>query len=227
MEQELKEGDKMKILHINANPKPVEEAHSRQLTEIFFDTLKESVPSMEINTVNLYDSPPPFYSYANYRHFWYPLFIEGYKASEEEVRASRYALEQGRLFNDADMLVITSPMWNFSVPAILKAWEDMVLSPGLTFEVGPGGTKPLHRIRKIIMLVSSGGAYPDGDLKDNLTRQIKSAFGFAGIRNYEIAWADGQNPFFFKDMDERMRKAEEKARSLALSVAEEYEMAKA
>ena len=210
----------MKILHISANPKPVNEANSKQLTEEFFKVLKEKDSGIEVTHVDLYDSPPPFYSYESYKYFWYPVFIENYKPSEEEAKAAEYALEQIKLFNDADVLVITSPMWNFSVPSILKAWEDMVLAPNGVFTVGPGGTKPLHHIRKVIMLASSGGAYSgDRAESDAFTRQIKTALGFVGIKDFEIAWADGQNPFFFKDMAERKEKAMKKARELAEKVA--------
>ena len=209
----------MKILHVSANPKPTKEANSKQLTEEFFRVLEEHGNHIDVTHIDLYDSPPPFYDYNAYKYFWYPVFISDYKPSEDEKIAARYANEQIKLFNDADVLVITTPMWNFSVPAILKAWEDMVLAPNGVFTIGPGGTKPLHHIKKIIVLLSSGGVYQgDRAVSDALTPQIKAAFGFIGISDIEIAWADGQNPFFFKDMEERKQKAMKTAGELAMKV---------
>lgn len=210
----------MKILHINANPKPVEESNSKQLTEVFFKTLKQEAPHFEITHVDLYESPPPFYSYNNYRFFWYPLYNSDYKPSPEEEAAAEYAKHQCSLFNDADVLVLTVPLWNFSVPSILKAWEDQVLSPNYTFTSGAGGTKPLHHIKKVVLLLSSGGAYQgDRASSDFLTGQLKTALGFVGIKDFSIAWADGQNTFFFKDSDERKKKGLEDAKEAAKLIA--------
>jgi FMN-dependent NADH-azoreductase len=215
----IREVNIMKILHVIANPKPVEEANSKQLTEAFLKELKKNAPDATITTVDLYLSPPPYYSYNTYRHFWYPIFNQEYKPSKEEIADSAYALEQGKIFNDTDVLVITSPMWNFTVPAILKAWQDQVLSPGLTFSISTEGVKPLHHVKKIILLLSSGGVYGEDDRKNNLVDQIKTAFGFVRINDLDYAWADGQNTFFFKDYQERKENAMKKAEELGREVA--------
>jgi len=213
----------MKILHINANPKPIEESNSRQLTREFFDSLLEHNPNVEVTHINLIESPPPYYNYNTYRYFWYPLSDPDYKPGEEEKKSVEYAKEQIGLFKSADVLVITSPMWNFSVPAILKAWQDQVLAPNEVFSVGPDGLKYLHNIKKIVLLISSGGVYEGKrEWMDSLVSQIKAAFGYVGIKDYDVAWANGQNSFFFDDSDERKKKAMYKARDLGKKVAEEY-----
>ncbi len=209
----------MKILHISANPKPVNEANSKQLTEEFFRVLQEQGSDIDITHIDLYDSPPPFFNFQVYRNFWYPIFDPDYKPTEEEKEASRYAFEQMEIFNNTDILVITTPMWNFSVPAILKAWEDMVLNPGGVFTIGPGGMKPKHHVKKVIILMSSAGAYSgDYEWMNALIPQIRAAFGYVGIKDIEYAWADGTNSFAFKDSKERKQKAMEKAGEMARKV---------
>ncbi|MEI6564776.1 MAG: NAD(P)H-dependent oxidoreductase [bacterium] len=205
----------MKILHVIANPKPVVEANSRQLTEAFLKALKAKQPGALVTEVDLYANPPPYYDYATYRKFWYPVFDPSYKPTDQEKAAAKYALKQCDLFNQADVLVMTTPMWNFGMPAILKAWLDQILMPGETFSIGPGGVKPLHKIRKVVVLVSSGGTYDAGDLRDGIRNGIKAALGFVGITDIEVAWAQGQNPFFFKDHAERKAKAMADAVELA------------
>ena len=204
----------MQVLHVVANPKPTAESASKQITEVFFDALKEKNPDVRVTTVDLYQDPPPYYDYRIYRNFWYPLFQPGYQPTPDERKAAEYAARHGKLFNQADVLVVTAPMWNFAVPAILKAWTDQVLSPGLTFTIGAEGVKPLHKVKKLILLTASGGAYQPGDERDNFLPQIKAAFGFAGISEVEVARADGQNTFFFKDHAERKAKAAAEARRL-------------
>jgi len=197
----------MNILSVVANPKPVAEAHSRQLAEAFWGALKSKKPGTMVTEVDLYSNPPPFYDYETYRHFWYPVFDPAYKTTEKEKLAVAYARKQCELFNQADVLVLTTPMWNFGMPAILKAWLDQVLTPNVTFSIGPGGAKALHHIRKVVVLSSSGGAYEPGDLRDGIRNGIKSALGFVGITDIEVIRSEGQNPFFFKDHAERHKKA--------------------
>jgi FMN-dependent NADH-azoreductase len=220
MPDELNErGIPMNILHVIANPKPAAESHSKQLTDAFFQALRKANAGAEVTEVDLNANPPPFYGYDTYRYFWYPVFDPSYQASAAEQAAVRYSLAQCRIFKAADVLVLTTPMWNFGVPAILKAWIDQILMPNQTFSIGPGGVKPLHKIRRIVLLASSGGTYESGDPRDALRAGIKAAFGFAGIKDVDVAWAQGQNPFFFQDHAERKAKAVRKAEALGRKIA--------
>jgi FMN-dependent NADH-azoreductase len=38
----------------------------------------------------------------------------------------------------ADVLFISTPMYNFTIPAVLKSWIDYVMRPGFTFRLAPG-----------------------------------------------------------------------------------------
>jgi FMN-dependent NADH-azoreductase len=209
----------MKILHISANPKPRGESISKGLTEVFFNSLKNHDPHAEVTKVDLYESPPPFFTYDAFRYFWMKPFDETYTPSKQEEDAAAYAREQAKLFCQADVVVLTAPMWNFSCPAILKAWQDQVIAPGLTFQMGPDGINPLHKVKSMVLLTSSGGVYGKENNKDSLTTQLKNAFGFIGITDFEIAWASGQNPFFYKDIEERKNKAMDIARELGAKIA--------
>lgn len=57
-----------------------------------------------------------------------------------------------REVDSADAIVITAPVYNFSVPAALKSWIDMICRAGLTFsytEKGPLGLisdKPVYLV---------------------------------------------------------------------------------
>lgn len=209
----------MNVLHVVANPKPIAETHSKMLAEAFFKALKAKAPEAKITEVDLYANPPPFYDYDTYRHFWYPVFDPTFKSTEKEKAAAQYAWKQCELFNKADVLVLVTPMWNFGVPAILKAWLDQVLMPNVTFNIGGSGVKGLHHIRKVVVLASSGGAYEPGDLRDGIRNGIRAALGFVGITDVEVAWSQGQNPFFFKDCEERHAKAVREAMLLGEAAA--------
>jgi FMN-dependent NADH-azoreductase len=211
----------MNILHVCANPKPTEESVSKQLAAAFFGKIIELRPDVELVNVDLYEEKPPFYSYELYKRAWYPVFDASYEPSKAEEMAVNYASKQAEAFNSADVLVLTMPMWNFSVPAIMKAWMDQVLSPNLTFKISPEeGVKPLHKVKSIVLLIASGGVYKEDDERDALSRQVRSAFGFIGIEDVEIVWADGQNPLFNMDHNERKDMAIEAAAEIAEDIAE-------
>ncbi len=211
----------MNVLHVCANPKPTEESVSKQLAAAFFGKLIELKPEVELVNVDLYDEKPPFYSYELYKRAWYPVFDENYEPSKVEDMAMNYASKQAEAFNEADVLVLTTPMWNFTVPAIMKAWMDQILSPGLTFSISKEeGLKPLHKVKSIVLLVASGGVYKEDDERDALTRQVRHAFGFIGIDNLEVVWAEGQNPLFFDNHEENKAIAIEAAAEIAEDIAD-------
>ena len=211
----------MNVLHICANPKPTEESVSKQLAAAFFGKLIELRPDVELVNTDLYDDKPPYYSYELYKRAWYPVFDESYEPSKAEEMAMNYATRHAEAFNQADVLVLTMPMWNFTVPAIMKAWMDQILCPGLTFSISKEeGVKGLHKIKSVVLLVASGGVYKENDDRDALTCQVRNAFGFIGIDDIEIVWAEGQNPLFFDNVEESKAMAVEAAAEIAEDIAE-------
>ncbi len=212
----------MNVLHICANPKPAEESVSKQLSIAFITTLIEKNPDAEINNVDLFQDPPPFITYPTFRNFWKPMNDPGYRPTKEETAAGEYARRQADLFNQADVLILTMPMWNFSVPAVMKAWIDQVLAPGLVYEYGPEGMKLHHHVKKVMLLVSSGGVYQEGDARDALTPAVRSAFEFVGITDFSVAWADGQIAMLHGDHEERKQTALEAAAEDAEEIAEAF-----
>ncbi len=211
----------MNILHVCANPKPTEESISKQIASAFIGKLIELKPDVELVNVDLYDEKPPFYSYDLYKRAWYPVFDEGYEPSKVEEMSLNYAKGQIEKFKEADVLVLTMPMWNYSVPAIMKAWIDQILLPGYTFSLSKeNGVQGLHNIKRIVMLVSSGGVYKEDDDRDALTRQIRHGFEFIGINEIDVVWAEGQNPLFFDNCEESKAVAMEAATEVAEEIAE-------
>ncbi len=211
----------MNVLHICADPKPTEESATKQLAVAFFTKLTQLSPDASITNVDLYENPPPYLSYHALRGFWYPVFIEGHQPTELETREGGYALEQGQQVNESDVLVLTVPMWHYSAPAILKAWMDQVLSPSVTYTLDKRGAIPLHHVKRLVLLASSGEIFKEDDPRDALTPLIRDAFEAVGIRELSIAWADGQFEHLYSDSEQRKAMALEAAEELAEEIAEE------
>ncbi len=209
----------MNILHICANPRPIEESASKQLAAAFISKLISINPEVSVENVDLYQESPPYLSYDGYRRFWMPLQEPGYEPSKREEMAIHYATKQAALFRVADVLVLTMPMWNGGPPAIMKAWIDQVVNPGIAYDTTPEGMKPLHQLRKVVLLVASGDIYKEGDARDGITPVIQNSFGSIGVTDIEVAWADGQNAQVYTDSAERKQFAIEAAEEIAEDLA--------
>lgn len=91
---------------------------------------------------------------------------------------------------DADVLVIGAPIYNFSVPAVLKAWIDMIARAGLTFRYTETGVEGLISGKKAYVVVPSGGV-PLGSAADFATPYLRHVLGFVGIKDVEFIGAPG------------------------------------
>ncbi|UZD90484.1 FMN-dependent NADH-azoreductase [Cognatishimia activa] len=80
----------------------------------------------------------------------------------------------------ADTVVIGTPIYNFSIPAVLKAWIDQIARAGVTFKYGENGPEGLLEGKKVIVAVASGGTAIGSDY-DFATPYLKFALGFLGI----------------------------------------------
>ncbi len=90
----------------------------------------------------------------------------------------------------ADVIVFSVPIYNFSVPATVKAWADLVARAGTTFEYTPNGPKGLLTGKKAYIAAASGGT-PVGSDMDFMTSWLKFFLGFIGIETADIVAADG------------------------------------
>jgi FMN-dependent NADH-azoreductase len=108
----------------------------------------------------------------------------------------------------ADILVIGAPIYNFSIPATLKAWIDMIARVRLTFRYTENGPVGLLEGKKAYVLTPSGGV-PVGSPVDFATPYLRHALGFVGITDVHIVGAQGADRGNDQALDEaRARIAE-------------------
>jgi len=92
----------------------------------------------------------------------------------------------------ADVVVIGSPMYNFTVPSTLKAWIDHVAIAGRTFRYTSNGVEGLLR-GKAYFVLSSAGVYSQGPLASfvHLATCLTAIFGFMGLDDVKVVRAEG------------------------------------
>jgi len=119
-----------------------------------------------------------------------------------------------RELKEADILVIGVPVYNFSIPAALKAWIDMIARARLTFRYTDNGPQGLLSGKKAYLVVATGGV-PVGSAMDFATPYLKHALAFVGITDVEIVAADGLN----SRREEAMQKARTRIAELAFDAS--------
>jgi FMN-dependent NADH-azoreductase len=96
----------------------------------------------------------------------------------------------------ADEIVISTPMYNFNVPAALKAWIDHIVRLNKTFGFGPDGLKGLAAGKKVTIIIASGSEYTSGSPMESYNTQgpyLRVVLGFIGITDITIIHAGGSN----------------------------------
>lgn len=103
--------------------------------------------------------------------------------SADALRLSEELIEE---VERADVLVLGTPMNNFTVPAVLKAWIDQILRVGRSIGVNTAGEKVgLLQDKPVYVAIASGGFFTGARAKqpDFLTPYLKAAFGCIGLHS--------------------------------------------
>ena len=92
----------------------------------------------------------------------------------------------------ADVLFISTPMYNFTIPAVLKSWIDYVVRPGYTFRLAPGWPGMLANKKARLIVVSRDTYNPaESEASDFVTPVLRKALNFIGVDDVEVVRAGG------------------------------------
>jgi len=92
---------------------------------------------------------------------------------------------------EADALVISTPVYNYNIPASLKAWVDHIVRKGLTLGLDGSG---LVTGKKATVVIASGGVYGEGSpiAERNIApNYMKLILNVIGITDVEIIHGEG------------------------------------
>jgi len=87
-------------------------------------------------------------------------------------------------------------MYNFTVPAVLKAWIDHVVRAGKTFSISAKGLEGLAKGRKVVVAVASGSNFAPGSPFEAYNHEIpylRTILGFIGLTEVTFVQAGGTN----------------------------------
>lgn len=172
------------LLHIEASPMG-ENSVSRAVTAEFLTAWKAANPEGTIVERDLSTNPVPLLDaeaiFADYTP----------DADRPETMAAKRAL-RGELIDEitsADEIVLSTPLWNWSVPGHVKAYIDQLFIPGV---FDGSGTNPLAG-KKVTVIMAQGGSYKPGTPREGWdfgSGYLETVFRATGAEDIEIILAE-------------------------------------
>ena len=193
----------MKIYQINCSARKKGSA-SRELAKKLLDKIKK--PEDKVIYRDLDDEM---------------LFVAGLTESGMSIPENERTEHHKKMFElsdklvkelkDSDIIIISTPIYNFGPPATLKAWSDLAARVKSTFKYSEDGKQiGLLENKKVYLVITSGGTRV-GSKDDYLTPWLKHVLNFFGITNIQIISADQMSI----DYEGSVKKAEEEINNIS------------
>ena len=144
----------MKTLIVRYIPR-YEQSNTKKLLDAFIEEISNS----NVEELDLLDDVPDMLLDKNLLAYINRNFL-GLKLLPNEEKLLSKMDRMAAQLKSADIIVIAFPMYNFSMPAIVKAWFDSVMQKGVTFGTEMDGQIATSNVgKKALTLISSGGVY--------------------------------------------------------------------
>lgn len=165
-----------------------EQGHSSRLAQRFIDAWRIQHTEHRVVVRDLAKYPVPHLTAERFQAFLAPA---GERDAEQQAVVA-YSDALIAELQQADVIVLGLPMYNFGVPSTLKAYFDHVARAGITFRYTESGPVGLLGEKTVYVLATRGGAY-QGTAKDTQSVYVRDFFEFLGIRDLHFIYAEGLN----------------------------------
>ncbi|MDE0350329.1 MAG: NAD(P)H-dependent oxidoreductase [Gammaproteobacteria bacterium] len=213
----------MKLLHIEASPRKEASASSR-VADAFVTAYRRLHPDHVVERLALFEEQLPAFGAegADQKTEHVLDLVRGGTGIEATGEWAGVMREVERLAS-ADKVLLSSPMWNFSIPYPLKHYIDLICQPGLTFRVDAQGYLGLVTGKPLQLVLASGGSYPEGfplethgtatDFQRPYLEHVARFIGFEDIRAIRIERTSALLPEALEEL--LARRCEEAAEAAA------------
>lgn len=199
-----------KLLHIIATPRQ-DESRTLRITEEFLNAFKENKKGWVIEELDLTKEQLPALTVKRVDGKY--VLLGGKDLFGEFKEAWQEIISHINRFLSADAYLISTPMWNFSIPYTLKHYIDIIVQPKYLFRYTASGVEGLAKNKKMAIIASRGGDYTSaetikGDFQEPYLRYI---FGFVGITDITFIIAQPMD-MGQQTQEERIKEAKVRAR---------------
>jgi FMN-dependent NADH-azoreductase len=177
----------MKLLHLIATPRG-EESGTLRVSRAFLDSLRDLEGDLAVDVIDLYNDELPAVAGDTVQAKY--TLMTGQPVGPDQFGSWRQIEALIERFLAADVYLISTPMWNLSIPCVLKYYIDCIVQPGYLFRYDhTGQVVPLVHGKKMICVTSRGGDYsPASPLHayDFQEPYLRAIFGLTGITDIEF-----------------------------------------
>ncbi|MDH3192909.1 MAG: NAD(P)H-dependent oxidoreductase [Acidimicrobiia bacterium] len=177
----------MRVLHIVATPRS-DASNTLRVSKAFLGALAARHQDAEIETIDLYRHDLPAVAGQNIENKY--LLMGGASLDDAQSPAWESIEDLITSFKAADVHLISSPMWNFSIPYALKYYIDAIVQPGYLFRYDEQGRAiGLVEGKRMVCVTTRGGDYSPGSpfhAYDFQEPYLRAIFGFVGIEEIEF-----------------------------------------
>ena len=202
-----------KLLHIIATPRG-DESRTLKVSASFLEAFGLSHSDWVVEELDLSKEELPSLTVKRVDGKY--MLLGGKELSGQFRAAWQDIIRQIERFLSADAYLLSTPMWNFSIPYMLKRYLDVIVQPKYLFQYTKTGVEGLVKNRKMMVVTSRGGTYttPDMSAMDFQEPYLRAIFGLVGIKDIGFINAEAM------DMGEQLQKqniqaAQDKAKEIA------------
>ncbi|GHA15522.1 FMN-dependent NADH-azoreductase [Oceanisphaera arctica] len=177
----------MKILQVNASARATD-ANSTRVANRIVERLLENNPDATVQVLDLATHPAP----ALDNEAITALFTPAEQRNAQQAARVEQSTALVQALQDADVLVLGVPMYNFGISGQLKNWIDNVVLNGVTFRYTEQGPQGLLQGKQAYIGFARGGIYR-GTEADSQTPYLKTLLKFIGITDQHFIYAEGLN----------------------------------
>lgn len=198
----------MKTLMVTYLPRG-ERSYTKKLADAFLEGIK----NQPIESLDLLKDIPGFFMETSLEAYIQRNYM-GQKLDAVHQKAIATMDRMTAQFKGADIVVLATPMHNFSLPGCVKTYFDSILLKGETWDIQDGKFIGLMTKKKALILLASGGIY-EGPMASwehavSLARVEFQLMGFSDIR---AVTASGMNAGK-RQPEEIVAEAQEKVRAI-------------
>jgi FMN-dependent NADH-azoreductase len=177
-----------RLLHVIASPRE-DESRTLQVAGAFLDSFVETHPEWIIDELDLCTEDLPSMTAKQVGGKY--VLLSGKDLYGRLKENWSEILQHIERFKMADFYLVSSPMWNFSIPYMLKQYIDLIVQPRYLFQYGENGAEGLIHDKKMVVAVSRGGQYTGETAGfDFQEPYLRAIFGFVGIKEIEFIKAE-------------------------------------
>ena len=165
---------------------------TREMTSAYASQYVANHPGATVIERDLVANPVPHLGPQLYEAELGAVPANDHSAQQADAKLSDTLIAE---LEQADVIAIGVPMYNFAIPSTLKAWIDHVVRARRTFAYVDGAPKGLlSEGKKVVLFVAAGGVYSEGPAQvlDFTVPYLKTVLGFVGLDDVTVIRAEKQ-----------------------------------